>query len=52
MAKEKKEPKKTEKKKSSGKFKITKTNGNVIYREGLGNYVKVYESKNCKVEEV
>ena len=52
MAKEKKEPKKTEKKKSSGKFKITKPNGNVIYRAGLGNYVKVYESKNCKVEEV
>ena len=39
-------------KKSSGKFKITKPNGNIIYRDNLGTYVKVYESKGCKVEEV
>ena len=39
-------------KKSSGKFKITKPNGNIIYRSNLGEYVKVYESKGCKVEEV
>jgi hypothetical protein len=37
---------------SSGKFKITKGNGNVIYRENLGEYVKVYEAKGYKVEEV
>ncbi len=45
----KKEKKET---KSSGKYKITKSNGNVIYREGLGDYVKVYESKGWKVEEI
>ena len=51
-----KETKKTMKKvtkespsKKSGKFKITKPNGKVI---GLGDYVKTYESKGCKVEEV
>ena len=38
--------------KSSGKFKITKPNGRVIYRENLGDYVKAYEAKGCKVEEV
>ena len=43
---------KKETKKSSGKFKITKPNGNIIYRDNLGTYVKVYESKGCKVEEV
>ena len=54
MQKDKKEVKKESKKKvkSSGKYKITKPNGNVIYRTGLGDYVKVYESKGCKVEEV
>ena len=53
MPKDKKEVKKEVKKvKSSGKYKITKPNGNVIYRTGLGDYVKVYESKGCKVEEV
>ena len=41
-----------ETKKASGKFKITKPNGRVIYRENLGEYVKTYESKGCKVEEV
>ena len=41
-----------ETKKSSGKFKITKPNGNVIYRNNLGAYVKVYESKGCKVEKI
>tara|TARA_R110002012_G_scaffold55981_3_gene143005 strand:- start:2257 stop:2412 length:156 start_codon:yes stop_codon:yes gene_type:complete len=51
MGKTKKEEKK-ETKKTSGKFKITKPNGNVIYRTDLGDYVKVYESKGCKVEEV
>lgn len=53
MPKDKKEVKKEVKKvKSSGKYKITKPNGNVIYRTGLGDYVKVYKSKGCKVEEV
>ena len=53
MPKDKKEAKKVDKKvKSSGKYKITKPNGKVIYREGLGDYVKIYESKGCKVEEV
>ena len=52
MAKEKTGSKKVEKKKSSDKFKITKPNGKVIYREALGSYVSVYESKGCKVEEI
>ena len=53
MPKDKKEAKKADKKvKSSGKYKITKPNGKVIYIEGLGDYVKIYESKGCKVEEV
>ena len=56
MPKDKKEEKKVVKEvkkvKSSGKYKITKPNGRVIYREGLGDYVKRYESKGCKVEEV
>ena len=43
---------KKEAKKSSGKFKITKSNGNVIFRDNLGAYVKIYESKGCKVEEI
>ena len=43
---------KKETKKSTGKFKITKPNGNVIFRNNLGDYVKVYESKGCKVEDV
>ena len=50
--KEAKKEVKEEVKKSSGKFKITKPNGNVIYRTDLGDYVKVYESKGCKVEEM
>ena len=44
MVKTKKEEKKVEKKTSSGKFKITKPNGRVIYREGIGDYVNVYEA--------
>ncbi len=48
----KKAKKEVKKVKSSGKFKITKPNGKVIYRENLGDYVKVYEAKGCKVEEV
>ena len=52
MAEEKKkEVKKVEKK--TTKYKITKENGNVIYRDSLENQEKkVYESKGCKVEEV
>ena len=46
------EAKKTIKKKSSGKFKITKPNGNVIFRENLGSYVDTYKKKGYKVEEV
>ena len=45
--------KKTETKKDTiKKYEITKPNGRVIYRENLGDYVKTYESKGCKVEEV
>ena len=53
-----KDPKKPAKKavkkqkKLSQKFKITKPNGRVIFRENLGDYVKIYESKGCKVEGV
>ena len=50
MAEAKKEAKK--KVKSTGKFKITKANGSVIYRDNLGDYIKVYESKGFKVEEI
>ena len=52
MADAKKKASKKKEGKSSNKFKITKPNGGVIYRENLGDYVKVYESKGCKVEEV
>ena len=51
----KKERKKKVKKEvvvKSGKFKITKPNGKSIYRNDLGDYVKVYEAKGCKVEEI
>jgi hypothetical protein len=49
---EKKETKKATKK-SSGIFKITKPNGNVIKRENLETELqKAYESKGWKVEEV
>ena len=37
---------------SSGKFKITKPSGKVIYRENIGDYAKVYKAKGYKVEEV
>ena len=53
-----KEVKKTVKKevkkevKKAVKYKVTKSNGNVIYRYDLGEYVKKYESKVWKVEEV
>ena len=50
--KEVKKESKKETKKSSGKFKITKPNGKVIYRSDLGDYVKTYEAKGFKVEEV
>ena len=36
----------------SGKFKITKLNGKSIIRKDLGDYVKVYEAKGYKVEEI
>ena len=52
MADAKKKASKKKEVKSSVKFKITKPNGGVIYREDLGDYVKVYKSKGCKVEEV
>ena len=55
MAESKKSDKKVEKKKpvkKSGLFKITKRNGRIIHRSDLGDYVKVYEAKGCKVEEV
>ena len=34
------------------KYKITKSNGNVISRVNLGDLVKTYEAKGWKVEEV
>ena len=43
--------KKTAKKKSSGKFKITKPNGGVIYRDALDGIKESYEAKGYKVEE-
>ena len=58
MAESKKVSKKTKKevekvqKKSLSKFKITKPNGRVIYRENIGDYIKTYEAKGCKVEEI
>ena len=33
-------------------YKITKKNGKVIERYNLGDYVKTYEAKGYKVEEV
>ena len=51
MAEKKKEVKKVEKKIT--KYKITKENGNVIYRDNLENQeIKMYESKGSKVEGV
>ncbi len=52
MPEQKKKETKKKAVKKTGNFKITKPNGRVIYRENLGDYVKVYESKGCKVEEV
>ena len=52
MAETKKKETKKKVVKKSGKFKITKPNGRVIERENLGDYVKVYEAKGCKVEEI
>ena len=49
----KKESKKTTKKPSGAKlYRITKKNGKVIERYDLGDYVKTYEAKGFKVEEV
>tara|TARA_R110000824_G_scaffold178361_12_gene358037 strand:+ start:759 stop:926 length:168 start_codon:yes stop_codon:yes gene_type:complete len=54
--KEDKKPVKTTKKKAEPKskklYKITKPNGNTIERYDLGSYVKTYEAKGFKVEEV
>ena len=36
----------------SVEYKITKSNGGVIFRKDIGDYKKVYESKGWKVEEV
>ena len=49
--------KKAPEKESSGsvvtKYKITKPNGNVIYRDALADVeIKAYKAKGCKVEEV
>ena len=55
MSEKKKSVKKEVKKESkvSVKYKITKPNGNVIERDGLGDAeIKMYESKGCKVEGV
>ena len=52
MAEAKKKETKKKSVKKTGTFKITKPNGRVIHRDNLGDYVKVYEAKGCKVEEV
>ena len=50
---EKKTTKKTAKKVTTGVYKITKTNGNVIERTDVsGNIKTAYEAKGWKVEEV
>ena len=47
------EAKKPEVKKSADKlYRITKPNGKVIERYNLGDYVKTYEAKGYKVEEI
>tara|TARA_R100001015_G_C4555799_1_gene116651 strand:- start:193 stop:372 length:180 start_codon:yes stop_codon:yes gene_type:complete len=54
MAEAKKEVKKEVKKavKKATKFKISKPNGNVIYRDSLDEaQIKMYKSKKCSVEE-
>ena len=38
--------------KPSGKVKITKPNGSMIYRDNYKGLAKQYEAKGCKVEEV
>ena len=47
--------KKVPEKKSSTsieKYKITKSNGNVIYRDALADVeIKAYKAKGCKVED-
>ena len=51
MAEDKKEIKKEVKKEV--KYKISKANGNVIYRDSLSETeIKMYKSKKCSVEEV
>ena len=52
MPSKKKELKEEKKVDSVKKYKITKPNGKVIYRDGIGDYAKVYEAKGCKVEEM
>ena len=50
---EKKTTKKAAKKETTGVYKITKKNGNVIERSNLSDVlIKGYESKGWKVEEV
>jgi hypothetical protein len=50
MAKNKNETKKDVK--PSGKVKITKPNGSIIYRDKYEGLAKQYEAKGCTVEEV
>tara|TARA_R100000773_G_scaffold14845_1_gene13564 strand:+ start:7157 stop:7327 length:171 start_codon:yes stop_codon:yes gene_type:complete len=56
MAESKKKVKKKETKKvevsKDIKYKITTNTGAVIYRDNLGDYVKVYEAKGYTVEEI
>tara|TARA_R100001082_G_C4354302_1_gene156028 strand:+ start:1174 stop:1326 length:153 start_codon:yes stop_codon:yes gene_type:complete len=50
MAKAKKQ---TAKKETADKnYKITTDTGQIIFRKNLGDYIKVYEAKGFKVEEV
>ena len=51
MAETKKKEEKKKSEKSSGKLKITKTNGGVIYRENLEGIAESYKKKGFKVED-
>ena len=51
MAETKKKEEKKKPVKSSGKLKITKTNGGVIYRDNLEGIAESYKKKGFKVED-
>ena len=51
MAEDKKKEVKKKEVKKTGKLKITKTNGGVIYRDAQEGIKESYEAKGYKVEE-